>query len=77
MLLYFLFTVIPVCKHPYSPLFGSVQVKGYGIGAVAHYTCSDGYKLIGYESIPCTAGGVWKYHAPICSPFYIYEYAKH
>ena len=68
--------MVPICKQPYPPLFGSVQVKGFGVGAVAHYTCSNGYKLIGYQSIPCTPGGVWKYHAPICSPFHIYEYAE-
>ncbi|XP_019849499.1 PREDICTED: P-selectin-like isoform X2 [Amphimedon queenslandica] len=58
-----------VCKHPYAPKFGFVSV----IGSVAHYSCSQGYKLIGYKSIPCV-GGVWQYRPPYCSPQYQYHY---
>ena len=57
------------CKHPFAPKFGFVSVTG----SVAHYSCSQGYKLIGYQSIPCI-GGVWKYHAPYCSPQYQNHY---
>ena len=60
----------PLCKKPVPPKFGSVHVTGSGIGAVAHYSCYRGYRLIGHQSIICKAGGVWAHYPPYCFPIY-------
>ncbi|KFP47483.1 Complement receptor type 2, partial [Cathartes aura] len=35
-------------------------------GSAVHYTCRDGYTLIGNASISCTAGGTWSRPRPRC-----------
>ena len=43
-----------------------MRENGSLIGAVAEFTCNDGYDLIGVSSIFCQRDGNWSSDSPVC-----------
>ena len=58
-----------------APQYGSVDIKGYGHGSKALYSCNHGYKLNGGEYITCNYG-VWKGRIPVCKRKFTKLYRK-
>ncbi len=38
----------------------------FRVGAVARYTCDQGYTLFGSDTIECQSNGSWSRHLPRC-----------
>ena len=54
-----------LCPKVAVPDYGSVDVKGYGHGSRAVYSCNHGYKQYGDGYITCDYG-IWKGKIPLC-----------
>ena len=48
------------------PKNGQVQVKSRQSGSIAHYTCDNGHRLIGYDRRECLESGQWSMEPPEC-----------
>ena len=47
---------------------GVVTVEGTHQGSMAHYTCDDGYTLVGPATRECLITATWSGHTPVCVP---------
>ena len=45
---------------------GMVTVKDTHLGSTAHYTCDDGYTLVGPDKRECLITGTWSGYTPVC-----------
>ncbi|XP_064476715.1 sushi, von Willebrand factor type A, EGF and pentraxin domain-containing protein 1-like [Ornithodoros turicata] len=54
------------CSNLTAPENGSVTFTTTAVGAVATYTCDEGYVLQGPATRKCSSSGEWLYSAPIC-----------
>ena len=45
---------------------GVVTVWGIRLGSTAHYTCNDGYTLVGPATRECLITGTWSGYTPVC-----------
>jgi len=58
-----------VCSKFKAPAFGTLDLTEDGVaGQVAHFSCNEGYTLVGQESITCGDDGQWNSPAPFCRP---------
>ena len=55
----------PECDKLVAPENGAVTYSSLSIGSYAHYSCNDGYYIVGATSRKCEASG-WTDKAPIC-----------
>ena len=60
------YTAAQACPKLPSPINGQVLIRGLGTGAVATYSCTTGFSLIGSDTRVCGQDGVWQGTAPIC-----------
>ena len=51
------------------PASGNVTISTDGTASTAVFTCSDGYHLVGAESLTCDSIGVWTDIEPVCSKY--------
>lgn len=58
--------IIIDCGNLSPPKYGEVYHSGTGFGAIAHYSCYFGYKLVGDRQRQCTIYGDWSGHTPVC-----------
>ncbi|XP_060560040.1 P-selectin-like [Ruditapes philippinarum] len=64
------------CPEPDDISHGGFKVDGvdfndlthFKLSTIVHYTCSEGYKMIGPSSIECLEGARWSHHPPQCVP---------
>lgn len=56
------------CIELTPPDNGEIRFIGKGFGAIARYSCSPGYILIGSVSRTCKSDGVWSGETPVCVP---------
>ena len=65
---YFIILLIFIteCLKLTAPYNGYVTQSGSAVGAVAHYSCKIGFRLIGSKSRSCTDTGNWTGTKPIC-----------
>lgn len=54
------------CQRLQNPENGNVQVTSTRIGAVATYSCNDGFTLVGNKNRVCRPNGQWSGGAPSC-----------
>lgn len=54
------------CPNLTSPDDGSVSQTGSVPGSVAAYSCSDGFTLVGAETVTCLENGFWSNAPPKC-----------
>nr|KAF6315934.1 complement C3b/C4b receptor 1 like [Pipistrellus kuhlii] len=58
------------CETPSEPLNGKMEINGEAkFGAVIHYSCNEGYQLIGETSNYCSIVGntvAWENRVPVC-----------
>ncbi len=69
-------TVIVRCQSLTHPTNGEVSVStgtlgmNLGVGAVATYSCSNGYRLVGQATRTCVSNGgssgIWSGSEPMC-----------
>ena len=45
---------------------GVVTVTDIHKGSTAHYTCNDGYTLVGPATRECLITGMWSGYTPVC-----------
>ena len=45
---------------------GEVAFSDIRLGSTAHYTCSDGYTLVGPATRECLITGTWSGYTPVC-----------
>ncbi|XP_064199793.1 sushi, von Willebrand factor type A, EGF and pentraxin domain-containing protein 1 isoform X1 [Anguilla rostrata] len=56
------------CGPPPGPEHGSVAVWDAASGALAEYSCEEGYRLEGQSVRQCLSGRRWSESAPVCRP---------
>ena len=54
------------CPLPEEPAFGSVIWEHRNPGSIMHYTCNDGFTLVGAASLVCLTSGEWNDSSPMC-----------
>ena len=54
------------CSELEHPMHGEVELKERTFHSKAHYTCNDGFDLVGDEYRTCQASGSWSGNAPFC-----------
>ncbi len=59
------------CGELSAPDNGGVLQSGTGLGAIATYSCRDGFNRIGTSSRTCQANGQWSGEEPTCSSMYL------
>ena len=72
------------CEDLDDPLYGDVDLTGTTVGSQAHYSCNEGFKLVGDRKRECQADGNWSGREPICEcnlqicyiHAYIYTYKR-
>ena len=45
---------------------GKVDFSDNHLGSTAHYTCNDGYTLVGPATRECLITGTWSGYTPVC-----------
>ncbi|XP_065894463.1 complement receptor type 2-like isoform X2 [Dysidea avara] len=55
-----------LCPQLSSPLNGNVTFKSTKYLSRARYSCQDGYRLVGVQTIRCKRGGQWNNDPPKC-----------
>ena len=55
-----------MCPIKQELLNGVVTVSGIRLGSTAHYTCNDGYTLVGPATRECLISGTWSGYTPVC-----------
>ena len=63
---FFLSMLARGCQKLQNPENGNVQVTSTRIGAVAIYSCNDGFTLVGNKNRVCRPNGQWSGGAPSC-----------
>nr|XP_042895666.1 sushi, von Willebrand factor type A, EGF and pentraxin domain-containing protein 1 isoform X2 [Parasteatoda tepidariorum] len=54
------------CPKPPPLAFGYIDGQNYTYKNVIHFTCNQGWKLIGEKTLKCEAAGKWSFPYPTC-----------
>ena len=54
------------CEDPGLPTNGHHVVSYLKFGGVANFTCNEGFKLVGPQTMRCLASGNWLGRVPTC-----------
>ena len=55
-----------LCPIPILPLDGEVSWSSREVGEALHYSCSEGFNLVGTASQECLSTGEWSSSTPLC-----------
>ena len=59
-------TADTMCYIPKEFENGEVDFSDIHLGSTAHYTCNDGYTLVGPATRECLITGTWSGYTPVC-----------
>ena len=54
------------CDSPEYPTHGEITGKDLSFGGTIHYTCKEGYRLLGSSQRTCISNGTWSGRSPQC-----------
>ena len=63
------FPGIPACGDPGQPLNGyrlPDDRTTYSVGATLHFSCAEGFTLVGADILRCMNNGTWDHQRPLC-----------